>query len=65
MSDSPRWNWNASRMGSKHSGSSFQGKSDIQNCSSYRAAKLLEHGMRVRLMVLEKRLRRIVTVDKI
>ena len=25
----------------------FKGKSDIRNCSCYRAAKLLEHGMKV------------------
>ena len=39
-------------------------KSDIRNCSCYRAVKLLEHGMKVVERVLEKRLNRIVSVDE-
>ena len=42
----------------------FKGKGDIRNCSCYRAVKLLEHGMKVVERVLLKRLRRIVSVDK-
>ena len=42
----------------------FKGKGDIRNCSCYRAVKLLEHGMKVVEMVLEKRLCRIVSVDE-
>ena len=41
-----------------------KGKGGIRNCSFYRAVKFLEHGMKVVEMVLEKRLRRIVTVDE-
>ena len=40
----------------------FNGKGDIWNCSCHRAVKLLEHGMIVVKKVLEKRLRRIVSV---
>ena len=42
----------------------FNGKGDIRNCSCHRAVKLLEHGMKVVEMVLEKRLHRIVNVMK-
>ena len=42
----------------------FKGKCDIRNCSCYRAVWLLQHGMKVVERVLEKRLRRIVTVDE-
>ena len=42
----------------------FKGKVDIRNCSCHRAVKLLEHVLRVLERVLEKRLRRIVTVDE-
>ena len=41
----------------------FKGKDDIRNSSCNRAVKLLEHGMKMVEMVLEKRPRRIVTVD--
>ena len=41
----------------------FKGKGDICNCSCHRIGKRLEHGMVVE-RVLEKRLRRIVTVDE-
>ena len=51
-------------MGSKYSGSNFQGMGDIRNCSCYRAVKLLKHGMKVVERVLEKRLCRIVSVDE-
>ena len=43
----------------------FKGKGDVRNCSCYRAVKLLEHGMMVVRRELEKRLRRIVSVDEI
>ena len=42
----------------------FHGKGDIQNCSCYRAVKLLEHGMKVVKRVLENRPRIIVTFDE-
>ena len=42
----------------------FKGKGDIRNCSCYGAVKLHEHGMKVVKRVLEKRLRRIVSVDE-
>ena len=42
----------------------FKGKGDIRNCSCYRAVKLLEHSMKVVERVLEKQLRRIVSVDE-
>ena len=32
----------------------FKGKGDIRNCTYYRAVKILEHGMKVVEMVLEK-----------
>ena len=41
----------------------FNGKGDIRNCSCYRTAKLLEHGMKVVERVLEKSLSRIVFLD--
>ena len=42
----------------------FKGKGDIRNCSSYGAAMILEHGMKVVEKVLLENRRRIVTVDK-
>ena len=36
---------------------------DIRNCSCYRSVKLLEHGMKVVEMVLEKKLNRTVSVE--
>ena len=42
----------------------FKRKGDIRNCSCYRAAKLLDHGMKVVERKLEKILHRIVTVDE-
>ena len=42
----------------------FKEKGDIRNCSCYRAVKLLELGIKVVEMVLEKRLCGIVTVDE-
>ena len=42
----------------------FKGKGDIENCSCYRAVKLLEHRMKVVERLIEKRLCRIVTVDQ-
>ena len=43
----------------------FQEKGDIRNCSFYEAVKFPEHGMNLVEKVLEKWLRRIVTVDEI
>ena len=42
----------------------FNWKGDIRNCSFYRVVKLLEHGMKVVKMMLEKSLCRIVSVDE-
>ena len=39
-------------------------KGDIRNCRCYRAAKLLEHGMKVVERVLGKRLCGVVTADE-
>ena len=42
----------------------FMGKGGIRNCSTFKAVKLLQHGMKVVEKVLEKRLCRIVSVDE-
>ena len=42
----------------------IKGKGDIRNSSRYRTVKLVEHGMKVVEMVLEKMLRRIVSVHE-
>ena len=42
----------------------FNRKGDIRNSSCNRAVKLLKHGMKVVERVLEKRLHRIVSVEK-
>ena len=41
----------------------FKGKGDPMECGSYRAVKLLEHGMKVLEGVLEKRLRWKMEID--
>ena len=41
----------------------FKGKGDPMTCGSFRAIKLLEHGMKVLERVLERRLRQQVTID--
>ena len=41
-----------------------KGKGDIRNCSCHRAVKLLEHGMKVVKMVLEKSHQKIVSVNE-
>ena len=41
----------------------FKGKSDIRNCSCYRAVKLLKHDMKMAERVLEKIICRTVSVD--
>ena len=41
----------------------FKGKGDPMECGSYRAVKMLEHGMKILEGVLEKRLRQKVKVD--
>ena len=38
-------------------------KGDVRNCCCYRAVMLLEYGVKVVELVLEKRLCRIVSVD--
>lgn len=42
----------------------FKGKGDPLVCGSYRAIKLLEHGMKVLERVLEKRMRAQVEIDE-
>ena len=39
-------------------------KGDIRNCSCYRVVKLFEHEMKMLERVFEKRLSRIVSLDK-
>ena len=41
----------------------YKGKGDPVECGSYRAIKLLEHGMKVLMRVLERRLRMKVNID--
>ena len=43
----------------------FKGKGDAMSCGSYRGVKLLEHAMKIVERVMEKRLRQMVTIDKI
>ena len=43
----------------------FKDKGNIMNCGMYRDVKLLEHAMEIVVEVLEKRLRKIVTMDDI
>ena len=40
----------------------FKGKSDIKNCSCYRAMTITEDGMKVAEMVIEKNHHRVVTL---
>ena len=42
----------------------YKGKGDPLECGSYRAIKLLEHGMKILEKVLERRLRQIVELDE-
>jgi hypothetical protein len=42
----------------------YKGKGDPLDCGSYRAIKLLEHGMKVLERVLEKRIRKKVKIDE-
>ena len=42
----------------------FKGKGDAMSCGAYREVKLLGHAMKIVEKVLEKRLRRMVKVDK-
>ena len=41
----------------------FMGKGDVINCGSYREVKLLEHGMKIAEIVLERRIRALVDFD--
>ena len=41
----------------------FKGKGDITSCGMQRGAKLLEHSMKILENVLEKRFKKIVTID--
>ena len=65
MSESPGWLWNASGIGSKYTCTNLQGKGHVMNCISNGAVELHAHETKVVKKVLEKRLRRIVTVDEI
>ena len=40
------------------------GKGDVMNCRAYRGEKLLEHTMKIVDMVLERRIRAMVSLDK-
>ena len=42
----------------------YKGKRDPLECGSYRAIKLLEHGMKILEKVLEARIRQIVELDE-
>ena len=42
----------------------FKGKGDAMNCMGYRRVKLLEHAMKIKEKVLERRLWRMVKVDE-
>ena len=54
---------NSKRMGTQTLIPIFKGKGDPMECGSYKAVKLLEHGMKVLEGVLEKRLRQKVKID--
>ena len=41
----------------------LDGKGDVINCKAYRGVKLLEHGIKIIEMLLEKRIRTLVAVD--
>jgi len=41
----------------------YKGKGDPMECGSYRAIKLLEHGMKIMERVLERRLRKKIVID--
>ena len=41
----------------------LDGKGDVMNCKAYRGVKLLEHGIKIIEMLLEKRIRTLVAVD--
>ena len=42
----------------------FKGKDDIRNCCCHRTVKIIEHCLKVVERVLEKRHRRVMTVDE-
>ena len=42
----------------------FKGKGDVRSCGNYRSIKLLEHGMKVTERIFERRLRKVVELDK-
>ena len=42
----------------------YKKKGSVMDCASYRSVKLLEHGMKVVVRLLDKRLRRLVKVDQ-
>ena len=41
----------------------FKGKGDIMNCGMYRGVKLLEHAMKIVEKVLDKGLRKVITIN--
>ena len=43
----------------------FKEKRDVRNCNAYREVKLLEHVKKIVERVLEKRIRKLVSVDAI
>ncbi len=42
----------------------YKGKGNPVECSNYRGIRLLEHGMKLYERVLEKRLRKLIHIDK-
>ena len=42
----------------------FKGKSDVMSCGLYRGVKLLEHAMKIVEMILERRIRTLVNLNK-
>ena len=42
----------------------FKGKNDVKSCGSCRGVKLLEHAMRIVERLLERRIRSLVTLNK-
>ena len=42
----------------------YKGKGDALQCGNYRGVRLLEHGMKIYEKVLEKRLRKIIEIDR-
>ena len=43
----------------------FKGKGDVMSCGSYRGVKLLQHAMKIIERVLERRIRKLVNLNKV